>query len=260
MFDLEKNPEVESLDAVPEDFRALYAPKADGEGFAFAPALAQVVAAIIGQSRALGKSRTGEREARRTLEESLGKYKALGDDPDAVAARIAELEERAKGAGKGAADLDRIRQEMTASHQKALGDKDAELQRAAGDLQRYVARAEALGAITSHGGNPLFLLPHVQGRIRVERGPDGTLSAVVVDQAGEVAFSGTTGLPMTPTDLVAEFKTKSEYGPAFASSGVGGGGTPPGPGVRGRQPVDLTKLSPQQKIAMGIQQRQRGKQ
>jgi len=26
--------------------------------------------------------------------ESLGKYKALGDDPDAVAARIAELEER----------------------------------------------------------------------------------------------------------------------------------------------------------------------
>lgn len=262
-FDFSQNTEVSDLNTVPEDFRGLYSETEEGSGkYRLASdneGVKSAVAAITRLNQALKASRA-EAKANKQNKVDLSPLADYGDTPEAILegfnSKLTELNEQLKK--KGGEDLSRqvekIKQDLATAHAKELETRDKRVEALTGQLHGLLVTNEAKGALTEANVIDADLaLPFVQNQVKVAE-DDGKFMVSVVDDAGDVRYSGVTGAPMTIKELVAEMKSKEKFAPLFKSEAPGGGGTKPGgsPAPRGAHRGDTSQLSSVAKISQGL--------
>lgn len=245
MFNFET--ELAEINDVPQQYRGLYSKKEDGTGFALDADLAKKLD-VSGLTSALDK----ERKANKSFKELVGKWTGLGfESPDAVSAKIAELQEAATKGADGKANFDKLKANLEEGHKKVIEAKDGELKTMRGTLEKYLVQNEAIQAITEEKGVPVLLLPHIMSSVKVLE-DKGEFVVRVVDSEGDPRGDGKGGF-MTIKDLVKEMKGSKDFGRAFESSGTNGGGKPPASSNKGSEAGRNTgELSPIEKIKAGI--------
>lgn len=261
MFDFGGNQNVLSLDAIPEDFRGLYTEK-DGK-FTLAsdhPGVKSAVAALLRIGEALTKTRADLTTARTAAKAvDLSALSEYGDTVDEIRTAFGDkLKDASKG--KGPADLqshlDRQKKEMETQFETTLkGEQNRSVALTKQLHNLLVVNGATAALVESKAISAELAMPHVVRQVRVDE-EDGVMIAKVVDDSGEVRYSGSTGKPMTVKELVSEMKGKDAFKPLFQSEAKGGGGTPPrGPARSNVQ--DPNKMSAQDKISAGLDQRQK---
>lgn len=259
MFDFAENRSVDSIDKVPEQFRALYTETETG-GFELSkePTVSGAVEAILGLRKALTASRAEAKEAKGKAVDlsSLSDYGTTVDDINkGFTSKIEELQaEIAKGKG-ASLDLDKLKEAMNEQHAKAILAKDGVIQNLEVQLHKELVVNRATAAIVEAGGNPLLLMPHVNKYVKAVANDAGQYEVHVLDDADTRRFSGLTGEHMTIKELVGEMKADEKFGVCFASTAPEGGGTKPITPISTKpQPGER---NPQQKIADGLAKRKR---
>lgn len=258
-FDFNKSQTVETLEAVPVDFRGLYA-EADGK-FKLAtddPKVGSAVSAVLRLNQSLNSERTGHDKTRAKVVD-LGGLSEYGSTVEEILEGFnAQVETLKKGAkNKGAEDLDRqvtkIKEDLAKTHtteKEALGNRITAL---TGQLHGLLVTNTATTALTAAGAlDAELVLPHLNTQVKVSE-EEGKFNVHVVDKAGDTRYSGTTGSPMSISELVLEMKANDKYKPLFKSEAPAGGGK--GPTQRRQQTIPgqgQEDLTPQQKIAKGL--------
>lgn len=250
-MDFEFN-EVDSLDKVPEQFRGIYTESNDGK-FVVGDNHKGVVEAVNGLNKSLKAARA---EAKAKTQIDLSPLSDFGKTPEeiktAFATKQKELEDQIAGkSGEAKLNLDKIREEMAASHSKEL-DK-AKIREGALQNQLYglLVKNNATSALVEEKGDVELMMPFVENQVKVIE-EDGKFTAYVVDASGDRRYSGITGQPMTVKELVQEMKANEKYGRLFESDNQdGGGGMPPGGGNRAPKAKGRV-LSSNEKIAAGL--------
>jgi hypothetical protein len=258
MFDFAQNREVQDLAAVPETFRGFYKEKGEGGGFALDtenPVVRGSVEVIAGLNTALGNARR-DLDAAKGAKIDLSPLKDFGDDPASikttVETKLQELQRQIKNGADIEKQLDSQRTEMTSSFEKEKQTLAARIEALQAQLYTQLIDGETLSSVGDSMENPRLLLPFVRSQVRPVEA-DGKI-AVRVIKAGtqdEIRMSGTTGLPMTVEELVAEMRGSKEYAALFKSEARQGSGHRPGTGGGGgvRSSADMTAA---QKIAAGL--------
>jgi hypothetical protein len=258
MFDFE--PELDTLDSVPDEFRTLYSD--DGEGkFILAPKLAEKLGNGAGAAKAL---RT-ERAAKTAAERALAAFRAMGETPEAISTQIAELEAEANKASGAEDRVARVKTDLEKTFGTQISSLQTELdnERKRGDAD-FVARVHA-DIIAQADGIPHALGPILRERSKIKRNDDGTRSVVFIDENGEEVTNGA-GDPIQPKAYAEKLKADEAYGFAFKPSGAKGGGSAPNPhrGVGGKNPFhkdsqnlteanELIKTNPERARALAAQ-------
>ena len=89
-------------------------------------------------------------------------------------------------------------------------------------LDKELVENNLIKAIEAEKGNSLFLLPHMKNSVKTAQDESGNYTVQVVDEKGNQRFLDD-GNPFTPKDLVAEFKAKDIFAPAFPDFNQGSG-------------------------------------
>lgn len=257
-FEFLKNPTVDDVAKVPEQFRGLYA-QGDG-GYVLNEDFKPIATAIDGLNKSLKASRRDADEAKRNRPDvsayaQIGQLLGLeGDDAVSAEALRAAVEKTIGESKDGKVNWDKMKKDLERGFQGQLQTKDGELQAMSKTLQKYLVTTAAVQAIAAHKGVPDLLLPHIQARTKVIK--DGEDYVVrVVDESGDPRGNASGGF-MTVEDLVKELKAHQTFGRAFESEAPNGGGKPPGSGTK--TPTQRQgELSPTQKIAAGLAKRGR---
>jgi hypothetical protein len=215
----ELNYQVESLDAVDETLRPLYAEAEGGAGFVLK------VAGVVPKNqydelsqKALDATTEAKRR-RQTVERVTGK---LGiDSADKLDEAIDAL---MSGKGKASADQQAIIDQIKA-------DADRKVSEVSGRLKNVMVKAastEMKAAVLGVGFHPEIADEIAQVAMnRVQLDDDGELRIMKADNTGPLAGSGPGGLA-TLADLAKELAAAK---PAFlVDKGKGGGGKPPASG------------------------------
>lgn len=257
-FDFSKNTVVDTLEAVPSDFHGLYTKKDDGK-FALDSDHAGVksaISVITGLNRALMASRA-EAKAFKGKAVDLSALAEYGESPEAILAtfntRIAEA-----GKGKSADDIkhqvDKIRADLAAGHAKELEVERQRGQALQHQLYSLLVGSTATSALVEAKAiDPDLARPFIERQVKVSE-ENGVFMVNVVDEAGDVRYSGVTGKPMTIVELVGEMKGKEKFAPLFKSEASSGGNMRPGP----RQPErhkEAAEKSSIDKINDGLKRR-----
>lgn len=263
-FDFSANLKVDALEVVPADFRGLYKKAPEGEGFVLDSdnaAIKSAVAAIGGLNAALKKARA---DAKAKQNVDLGPLTEYGATPaeiaEAIKAKVAELEGKVKTAPDAKAELERVKAAMIATHGKEKEELQKKIKALEDQLDDHIVGDVAGKAIAEAKGDPILLMPFVKGRVKVQE-IEGRRVAVVIDDGGNVRFSGKTAAQMTINELVAELKSNPTYGKLFASEAREGSGHRTGEarGETRRPQQEGGNRTPVQKIAAGLAARATGK-
>lgn len=249
-FDFSKP--VPKLDDVPEQFRSLYVEK-DGQ-HVVNDSFSGVTGAIVGLNKSL-KAARGEAETYKKGQVDLTPLSEFGADPAAIRAAFdARVSELTSKGGDAAKAVERVRAEMTTANKTAMDAMTAKNTALQGQLYHHLVSSAATAAIAEAKGVPELLMPFVEKLVKVADN-DGQFTVQVLDDKGEIRYSGVTGQPMTIKELVAEMKANSRYGRLFESEQQnGGGGFRPGAG-KGAPPANGgTVKTANQKIAGGLAQ------
>lgn len=217
MFDFPTR--VDSLDAVPEPYRALYAEGEDGHGLD--EALARKLD-VSGLTSALDKERKSGREAERALKE----WQALGRSPSEIADLVGLHEKTLTHEAERKGEWEKLKGQLAARHRAELASRDERIGRLRAAVEKQLVDAAAGAEIAGQSGVPALLLPHIRERLRVSEDADGGFALSVVDADGAPRLDAQ-GRPFTLADLVAEMRQSEIFGRAFTGSGVTGGGMPP---------------------------------
>lgn len=110
--------------------------------------------------------------------------------------------------------------ELALAYEESLKSKEAENAALKGNMFTTQKGNDIKNAMAEHGGLVHLLEPHIASQTEV-REDSGKFQTVVV-QNGEVRLN-TSGTPMTPDELVAEYKADEKYGAFFAGSKSSGG-------------------------------------
>jgi hypothetical protein len=224
-FKFSENTKVDSLDAVPEDFRSLYSEGADG-GFVIADPHQKMAAAFDGVGRALGAARTEAKDAKGRVVD-LAPLSEFGESVEeistSVKTKLDELTEQLAQGGKAKLNLDKIKEDMGKAHSVALEAKDQRIGALTGQLHKLLVSNVATVAISEAKGEPELLMPFVANQVKVIE-EDGEMRVFVVDAAGDRRFSMVTGEPMTIKELVNGMKGDEKFSRLFDSETKGGGG------------------------------------
>jgi len=252
-FNFNDHLQVDNLEKIPEQFRALYTPSEDGN-FTLSKdeKVVGAVSAITGLAKALTASRA-EAKANKGVKVDLSPLADFGETPETIAATVrSQLDglqaELAKG-GEAKINLDTIKADLAKAHSTDLQSKDGEIEALKSSLYTYLVENRAHQDIVSSGGVPELLMPVLKQNLRpvVE---EGKYTVRVVDNEGNVRYSGITGEAMTPAERVAELKADEKFGRAFASEAPSGGGAAPSKAVVTR-PTD-GEMSSVSKISAGM--------
>jgi len=163
---------------------------------------------------------TGLKTALQKERANAGEWAKFGK-PDDVAKRIADLEEKAKGTGKGADEAQAKLDAMKGDYEAKIADRDkritAMMQRTAGsELRAELAKAgfipEAIDDIAATAMS------------RVQFNDDGTPKVLTADGKPMIGNGADHGA--TFADLAKELAGVKAY--AVRDTGAGGGGKPPG--------------------------------
>ena len=262
---------VDSLDAVPEEFRYAYGktPNADGK-FEVSADAKPFVTAYLGVNSALeterGKVRNlnSENATRRTalkpyedLVSELGITVEGDDGAGAIKAHVATLTDKVKGGEAFKGNLTKIKDESEKRIKAITDQHKAEMDAMQRTLSEYLIDREALAALAKNkaknGGR--VLMPHVQSKLKVIKGEDGKYVVRAVGDNGEILYNNS-AQPMGVEDVVAQIRTNPDYAFAFESEGAGGTGSQPGSSTRPVvKPVPgADQMNSTQKIAAGLDQ------
>lgn len=255
-FEFGKNPTIDSLDKVPEQFRGMYAE--DNGAFVLSDGFKGTALAIDGLNKSLKAARRDADEAKRNRPDlsgfaQVGQLLGLEGDDAANAETLRSAVEKVISESKdGKVNWDKMKQDLERGFKAQLQGKDAELQTMGKSLQKYLVTTAAVQAIAGNKGVPELLLPHIQSQTKVVKEGDDYVVRVV-DSTGDPR-GNTSGGFMTVEDLVKEMKASPTFGRAFESEAPGGNGVKPGSTNTkpGQQPQALT---PTEKIARGLSKR-----
>lgn len=257
-FEFLKNPTVDDVAKVPEQFRGFYA---EGEGgYVLQDSFKATAGAVDGLNKSLKAARRDADEARKNRPDisgfaAIGQLLGLeGDDATNADTLRAAVEKTLSESKDGKVNWDKMKKDLETGFNTKLQAKDGELQAMGKTLQKYLVTTAAVQAIAAHKGVPDLLLPHIQSRTKVIK--DGEDYAVrVVDDSGDPRGNASGGF-MTVEDLVKELKSSPTFGRAFESEAPNGGGKPPGSG--NKPPVSKPgEKSSVDKIAAGLAARRR---
>ena len=164
---------------------------------------------------------TGLKSALAKERDSASAYSKLGK-PDEIAAKIADLTEKAKGSGKGAEDA---QQKLDAMEQKYTGEIAARDERITKMMQR-----NALAELKAELGKAGFYAEAIDdialsALSRLQYAEDGSPRVVTPDGKAMIGSGADHGA--TLADLAKELTVTKSY--AMRDSGIGGGGKPPAP-------------------------------
>lgn len=211
------------------------------------------VEAIVGLNTALKASRA-EFKANKGKAVDLSPLAEYGEDPATILAAFTKTKEEltAKGSDDVKRQIDKIKSDLASGHATELTAAQKRNEALTSQLYGHLVESEAITAIAGAKGVPELLLPFVKQQVKVNEA-DGKLQVMVVDAAGDPRYSGTSGLPMTIKELVAEMKANTQYGRLFDSEAPAGGGTPPGgPGNPGKPGMKTENMTPVDKISAGL--------
>jgi hypothetical protein len=255
-FEFLKNPTVETIDKVPEQFRGFYA---QGEGgFVLQDSFKATAGAVDGLNKSLKAARRDADDAKKNRPDltgfaQIGQLLGLEGDDAVNAETLKAAVERTLGESKdGKVNWDKMKKDLEKGFNTKLQEKDGELQGMGKTLQKYLVTSAAVQAIAAHKGVPDLLLPHVHSRTKVVK--DGDEYVVrVVDEAGDPRGNASGGF-MSVEDLVKELKSSPTFGRAFESEGTSGNGVRPG-STQKVPPAKPGEKSATQKIADGLAKR-----
>jgi hypothetical protein len=205
--------EITALDSVPEAVRALYIPH--GDKFRLD---VQGIEDTSGLKSALEKERTTARE----LDKQSKQWKALGKTPEDIAALIAAQDKAEADRLAQAGEWDKLRAQQNELHAKALAEVAEKVAAKDKAISKNVVDAQAIAAIAAGKGNTDLLMPFVRSALKAVE-VDGDYAVRVVNDKGEPRVNAT-GAFLSVSDLVAEMRSDTKYGPLFQASGANGGG------------------------------------
>ena len=272
IFDL--NTPLENLDAVPQDLRGMFS-ETDA-GFAVADGWKGVAARINGLSSTTESLRAAKSQAGQDAGKWRSKYKAVEsifdgaeidfDDTQAVSTYISELKTKAAQGGKAgkdaAAEIQRVRDEMSTAQAHALGAKDQVIANKDATIDQLVTGSAISDALASHkvtAGEALkpYLRQHIKTQTNEETGLP--FAAVMMEDGKSVRYGGE-GKPMTVNAYVASLKEQPQFQPFFGKEQTPGGGVDPNrqrtPAQRERS-YDQDNRSGSMKIADGLKKLRR---
>lgn len=257
-FEFQKNPTVDSLDKVPEQFRGLYA---EGEGgFVLTEGFKSTAAAVDGLNRSLKAARRDADDAKRSRPDvsgfaTVGQLLGLEGDDAVNADTLKQAVERVISESKdGKVNWDKMKKDLERGFNTQLEGKNGELQTMSQTLQKYLVTTAAVQAIAGNKGVPELLLPHIQGKTKVIKEGDEYVVRVI-DESGDPRGNASGGF-MSVEDLVKEMKASPTFGRAFESEAPGGSGIKPGT-TSNKPPMTRSTMSPTEKIAAGLARRPR---
>lgn len=208
------------------------------EHAALSPALRELYAEHNGKyvldsddAEALQASLDGERQAKKALEAKLASYGDLS--PEQVKALQETTAKATREKDFAAGNFEKILAEERAKHAKDLELRDQGDSRLRASLQSALIDAEAVRAITEHGGNPTLLLPIIKARTKLQTVGDQEVAVVIGEKGGPLLKAGATKAEdyMAIGEFVGSLKSDKQYAGAFASgvgSGTGGAARQPG--------------------------------
>lgn len=226
-FDFSQNASVTDVNKIPADFRGLYK---DGGNGTFTldtehAGVKSAVSAITGLNNALKASRA-EAKARPAAID-LSPLKEYGDEPGAILTKFTETVDGLKSQIKGV-NVDKIKTDLAGEWQGKLTKAEEKSARAEKSFHNRVVVGDAKAAIAQHKGDVDLLLPFVLQSAKVISNKDGDLDVVILDDAGDIRYSGVTGKPLSVAERVLEMKGNEKFGKLFTSDAPAGGGAAPG--------------------------------
>lgn len=251
---------LDSIDAVPEDFRGLYQEGEDGKFVLRGDEhSAAAVKAVTRLNNSLRASRQESKDLRANRVD-LSALKDFGDTPEAILESVNTQLAEAREATKGGADvqkkIDRMRGELKDAHGRELTAKDQRIEQLTGQLHKVLVTKEVNTALAEAGAIDAELAsPHIAKMVKVVE-EDGEFRVQVLDEKGDLAYSTASGGPKTIVELVNDMKGTEKYKPLFKSESRSGGGKSPQQPNKGnnfnRNPADM---SPVDKIKAGLANR-----
>jgi len=261
IFDFATNKSVESLDAVPTDFHDLYVQKEEGEGYQIDDSNPGVKAAValVGRMGGALKRARADVKAAKSGKVDLSPLADFGDSPAAILETFqSQLKDASKGKGGDDAEITRriekVKAEQSRVHKAEIEKREQREKFLYNEVLSGIKKGNRAIVAEAKALDPGLLLPLIADQTRVVE-EDGKFFQQVVDKNGETRYSGTTGEPMKVKELVAEMKTIDRLKPLFESESRKGGGTPPGGGRRRVGGKDTEDMTPNQKIAAGLEKR-----
>lgn len=255
------NQTVDSIESVPQDFRGLYVEQDGKHVLSDDPAVKSAVSAITGLNRSL-KAARGEAKELKGRQIDLSGLSEYGDSPDAILQGFQDTLADATKGKKSQEDFQRqvakVKEDLGQAHQAELLKSNTRAEALTGQLHSILVTGAARNALAEAGAIDSDLaLPFLATQIKVTE-EAGKFAVNVVDGTGDPRYSGTTGAPMSVTELVAEMKGQEKYGPLFKSDKASGAGTKPNQQRQSMQ-KNSDEMSPKDKIKAGLEARQAGR-
>lgn len=162
---------------------------------------------------------TGLKSALQKERENVAAYAKLGK-PDDIQAKIADLEEKAKGTGKGAEDAQAKLDALKADYDAKLSDRDTRITK----LMQNTASASLKAELAKAGFIPEAIDDIAATAMsRLQFNDDGTPKVLTADGKPMIGSGSDHGA--TLADLAKELAEAKPY--AVRDGGKGGGGKPP---------------------------------
>lgn len=259
---------VDSLDAVPAEFRPFYAAAAVDGKFNVQDAFKPAVATITGLNNSLAQERgkiTNLNSENAQRRQAVAAYESLvselgitpedpNDVPGAIRAHVTSLADKVKGGEAFKGDLAKIKAAADKRIADAIAAKDTELRAMQSALEEHMIDKEATAALIAakakNGGR--VLLPHVKQQLKVVKNEQGKYGVVAVAADGTTIYNNA-GAPASVNDIVSGFKSNTEYAFAFESEAASGTGHNPGSGRQAPPPPNKGgELNSTQKISAGL--------
>lgn len=250
-------PTVDNIDKVPQDFRGLYTEAEDGSGYTLRAdddGVKSAVSAISGLSKALKVARS-EAQGWKGKAVDLGELAEYGETPEQILegfnAKLADAAKGKKSQEDFQRQVEKVKQDLGSEFTQKIESEQQRSEALKNQLHSILVTGEARSALAEAGAiDPDLALPFLSQQVKVNE-EDGEFQVLVVDQAGDPRYSGTTGAPLSVKELVQEMKGQEKYGPLFKSEQRSGAGTPASGQRRQGQPNPEDKTA-NGKIASGL--------
>lgn len=224
---------VDSLDAVPEKYRAFYEEE-DGEF-----KLDNILSTKIDK---LAKTIEKERSRAKDASRDAKAWEGIGSTPEEVkaklegleathAAEIEKLQKLIEEKGDSAGKIEKIKAEIKKASDAEVERAKATVTQMEGTLRTHLMEAAAKTAIAEAKGKVKPLLPYVLQKLSFVN-ESGQYVVRVVDEDGETRVTKD-GRDMGIRELVEELKSDNDFSGLFEGTGTSGSGSRPNSGGGG---------------------------
>ncbi len=211
------------LDEVPDDLKDYYTTDADGRNVL---AVESVDGFALENINGLKSALQKELQRRKDAEKGLSAFGDLDvDEARAAIAKLAELQDQPDPEKIAQTKIDAMTRKLAAQHQAEIDKAQQRIAEQGAMLDQLLRKNEITKAIASYDGNPTWLEPLLDRRVRLA--DDKRIE--VIDDDGSPMINNK-GEPLTVADFVGQLAEDPRYGDAFPSRGHSGTGKGQGAG------------------------------